>query len=256
MTNLDNVPVEMMMLDNWCGSVEGDKRPYNLLGHVPANIRRPITWECWEQAVYTTNHDDFYKWLGFVLTKDAGFVVVDLDHCIDTETGEMNEAATKCLDRWSDAYYEVSKSGTGLHFIFKGSIESAVATQGVEMYAQERYIIITGNSTRDQLEPLTEFTKEDEAFVHEIKGETLKGQGIEDEFNCAFVRWNGLVPTLGNVPDGVRHNVLVQFAGLLKASGMDEENISSLMLQANQNGCTPPLEDSDVERMVTWIMSK
>ena len=71
---------------------------------------------------------------------------VDLDHCRDQETGQIEPWAVEVVTL-IDSYTEVSPSGTGLRIICRGKIPGPRRRKGsVEMYDESspRYLTITG----------------------------------------------------------------------------------------------------------------
>src|SRR5262249_17868058 len=57
--------------------------------------------------------------LGFVFTATDPYAGVDLDHCRDPETGEINPWAQQIVHALA-SYTEVSPSGTGVHLFVQG----------------------------------------------------------------------------------------------------------------------------------------
>lgn len=84
--------------------------------------------------------------IGFVFTHTDPFCGIDLDHCLDSETGEITEQAAAIVTLL-DSYTEISPSGTGLHIIVRGkpTVERQKGS-GIEVYGWGHYITITGRS--------------------------------------------------------------------------------------------------------------
>ena len=57
-------------------------------------------------------NNKLYKGLGFVLSKDDDYIVLDIDNAID-ENGQIN--SDLALEMTELTYCEMSPSGTGLH---------------------------------------------------------------------------------------------------------------------------------------------
>jgi hypothetical protein len=85
--------------------------------------------------------------VGFVLTKDDDYVGIDLDHVLNQETGEPLYDWIKNLIDNPETYCEVSPSGEGIRMIARGKIDKAYKLDAaqVEIYADSRYLTITGN---------------------------------------------------------------------------------------------------------------
>lgn len=82
-----------------------------------------------------------------------GCVGVDIAHCRDAATGEIDAAAVKLMAQLA-TYFEVSPSGTGLHGIARGMLPGkgrrrAVFGLRVEMYSRLRYFTVTGHHVEE-----------------------------------------------------------------------------------------------------------
>ena len=105
----------------------------------------PSTWMPFDDAVQALSREDI-DGFGFVLTTDDEFVAIDLDHCIDPETSEIDSYAESVISHFA-SYTEISPSGTGIHIIVKGSKpgnKCKNAQRGIEIYERSRYLTITG----------------------------------------------------------------------------------------------------------------
>lgn len=103
--------------------------------------------------------------LGIVLTASMNVVFIDIDHCVDPQTRQVDSRGQEFLDLFPDTFCELSQSGTGLHFFVIGKIPRAFNNRDVhvEMYADKAYCAITGNAVQPY--DLTEHQKEiDYAF--------------------------------------------------------------------------------------------
>jgi len=120
----------------------------------PAKNNDPTTWAPYSKAIETLKRaNGSMDGIGFALP-GTPFDVVDLDHCLDLESGMADEWATTWLDMANGAYVERTPSGEGLRIIALGSgkklhrkwkIEGAREGAAIEIYRNaERYITITG----------------------------------------------------------------------------------------------------------------
>jgi len=84
---------------------------------------------------------------------DIHFFFIDLDHCRNTETGQLNDMALNVLKMFnSAAYVEVSPSGSGLHIICEGIFQGDnVKTPTIEIYRHLRYLTVTGHRLENPL---------------------------------------------------------------------------------------------------------
>lgn len=140
---LGNIPDELKALDQWVGW-NSTKFPVNVRIGNKAEVDNPNTWSPFE-VVRKAVEGGKYKGAGFVLTEDDPYVIIDLDHVIDLETGEILPWAQTIIDQM-DSYTEISQSGTGIHIIIKGKKPGNKCKHGdVEIYDCKRYFALTGN---------------------------------------------------------------------------------------------------------------
>lgn len=135
---------------------EGDK-PTKILKNCRtgynASSTNKNTWSDFMTAV-KGNKDFGGDGLGWVFTKDAGIVGVDLDDCIG-EDGQVAEWALHTVSALN-SYTEISPSGKGLHIFLYGQIKRALGPTpetSVEVYGWGRYFTMTGNHLPES--PLT-----------------------------------------------------------------------------------------------------
>ncbi len=109
------------------------KVPYSPSTGTRARSDDRTTWSTLSEArraVEEEGHDG----IGFVFTADDPFCGVDLDGCVDRQTGEIQPWAADILDRL-DSYTEFSPSSEGLHIIVRAELpEGRRRGGGVEMY--------------------------------------------------------------------------------------------------------------------------
>ena len=158
--NYDNIPQEIKALRQWvCFSLQFneerqkyDKIPKSPLRNENGSPTNPKKWGTFEEACNAVDRFG-YDGIGFVFTADSPFCGADIDHCVNTDTGEINELAADIVDTM-DTYTELSPSGTGLHIIYKGDnhpkwrkkVKDALGENiDLEMYQSGRYFTVTGN---------------------------------------------------------------------------------------------------------------
>jgi hypothetical protein len=100
-------------------------------------------------------HKCKFDGLGFFISREKGakldIYAVDLDHCINPDTGAVDQWARDLLDRMN-SYSEISPSGTGIHVFLKGMLpEGSKNTNDqmkdknrVEVFVNKHHITITG----------------------------------------------------------------------------------------------------------------
>lgn len=106
-----------------------------------AAVNDPKTWASFAKA-----KEYWEDWevdgIGFVLTEDDPFVVIDLDNCWNQQT-KLTKSAQQIV-KPLQSYSEVSPSGTGVHTWVQGSVARSVRKSGVEIYRAGRFITVTG----------------------------------------------------------------------------------------------------------------
>ena len=134
--------------DNWVTwgkkGVAPTKKPWNPATGQAAKANDPSTWVDFETAVQAVQSGN-YTGIGFEFTKEAGIVGVDFDHCINPDTGDIDEWVLDWAQKF-DSYTEISQSGTGIHILVRGAIPEAIKTPKAEMYDNRRYFALTGDT--------------------------------------------------------------------------------------------------------------
>lgn len=107
----------------------------------------PATWATFSQAQSLYGQGGYYDGIGIMLA-GGGITCIDLDHCLNPETGLVDEPAAAVI-RELDSYTEVSPSGTGVHVFVFGTPPSGRRRHGyVEMYGPDdnRFMTLTGHA--------------------------------------------------------------------------------------------------------------
>jgi putative DNA primase/helicase len=140
-----NIPEELRSLPQWVNwrlEDRGDKLtkiPYQPSG-VKASSTDRKTWNTYWTVTQASKN------VGFVFTKETGYVGVDFDKCRDKSTGETEQWAIDIINEL-DSYTELSQSETGWHVIVKGLLPLTgrhPKDSRVEMYDDGRYFCMTG----------------------------------------------------------------------------------------------------------------
>lgn len=120
------------------------KVPYSPRFGSRARSDDPETWGTFAEA-REARRDGNHDGIGFVFTADDPFCGVDLDGCVDPETGEIESWAGEILDELA-SYAELSPSGTGLHIIVRATLPEGRRRNGkMEMYDRGRFFTVTGD---------------------------------------------------------------------------------------------------------------
>jgi len=119
------------------------KVPYSPLTGEKARSTDPKTWASYEEAV-SACREHGYEGIGFVFTPEDDLCGVDLDGCLDPETGEIESWAQEIIEEL-DSYTEISPSGRGIHVLLRGSLPAGRNRKGrFEAYDRGRYFTVTG----------------------------------------------------------------------------------------------------------------
>ncbi|CAA9371938.1 MAG: hypothetical protein AVDCRST_MAG93-8491, partial [uncultured Chloroflexia bacterium] len=104
------------------------------------------TWATLTEATTALLEKSGYDGLGFVLTRDDPYTVIDLDKCRDPDPGKVEPWALEIVRRL-DSLTFVSPTGTGLHIWVKGTLPVDgfnKRCQGIEGYSSAHYMTFTG----------------------------------------------------------------------------------------------------------------
>src|SRR4028118_755336 len=119
------------------------KIPYSPLTGQRASSTASETWAGYQEAVKACKEQG-YDGIGFVFTSEDDLCGVDLDDCLDPDTGEIEDWAQEIIEEL-DSYTEVSPSGTGVHVLVRGTLPAGRNRKGrFEAYDRGRYFTVTG----------------------------------------------------------------------------------------------------------------
>ena len=136
-TKIENIPQELWNLPQWVCWTGADKVPKNPHTGGNAKANDSSTWSTLKEAVEACEK---YHFDGVGLEFANGYFGVDLDHCLDNV--DFCDEFVETLQ----SYAEISRSGSGIHIICKGTLPDGARRKGnVEMYSSGRYFICTGN---------------------------------------------------------------------------------------------------------------
>ncbi len=133
------------------------KIPYQPNGY-KAKPTDPKTWSTYNNAKDAMETGKF-DGIGYALTADEGYICIDLDHCVNPETGEIDQWAMEILDIVQEAggtYSESSPSGTGIHLWGRGGLPKNKGINQpmknghkIEMYTNAHYMTVTDKPLND-----------------------------------------------------------------------------------------------------------
>jgi hypothetical protein len=188
------------------------KIPYSPHTSVRASSTDPETWGSYKEAVAACKRHG-YGGIGFVFTPEDDLCGIDLDGCLDPETGEIERWAQEIIDELN-SYAEISPSGTGVHVLIRGTLPPGRNRKGrFEAYDRGRYFTVTGRHLAGT-PPSIEFRQDQlERVVMWVFGSSA----AESENGHST---NGFAPT----PNGLTDDELIQKA----LSASNEERFARL----------------------------
>lgn len=137
-----NIPPELQALNQWANWAD-DKVIQNPHTGKRGSSTNSSTWGTFAQVA---RRDPDH--LVFVFRRAGDLAGVDLDHCRNPETGEIEPWAQDVVGRFPRLYWEISLSGTGLHGIGYGTLpteKSGWHPDGIGAFHHSRYFVMTGN---------------------------------------------------------------------------------------------------------------
>lgn len=156
MTSYLNFPIEMINSNRWgnwyFGQRHGNltKCPWDAVHNRDGKVNDPTTWTNYQTATANCRQ---HKGMAFYC--GDGWCLLDLDHIqtliSDYQQGQEN-FISDVFRILGNTYYEISTSGTGLHFIFR--VDESVknfgqkkrdSEVGHELYHEKRFIALTGD---------------------------------------------------------------------------------------------------------------
>ncbi|KAB2278199.1 DNA primase [Staphylococcus epidermidis] len=148
------IPDELIELPQWVlWRAEWDNKrqqynkvPYSYAGYRASSTNKD-TWTIFDAIHNLYEKNDEYDGIGFMLSDNDNYIVLDVDNAIDVKGQITSDLA---LDITEITYCEKSPSGTGLHCFFKGELPSERKKKrsdlDLELYDNSRFMTVTGES--------------------------------------------------------------------------------------------------------------
>ncbi len=195
------IPDELKALDHWVlwkaildeKTQQYKKIPYQPSGNKMAKSTDSSTWDRFGSVASHYQYHN-YEGIGFVLSDEDDFIVLDLDNAVNPDTLEVTSDLGKEMLQLT--YCEISPSRTGLHAFFKGELpkdrKKKRTDLDIELYDNARFMTVTGysvgqseiNDDQEILNNLYErfFKNEDFAFTVEYSAQVTEPRPtIDDE---------------------------------------------------------------------------
>ena len=136
--NLANIPAELRAAKRW---VRYELKPDKKHPDKKPQPRPIMAWASDEDAAANMQSLDhliakgnFKDGFQYRLNKADGLVFIDLDGVRNVDTGEVAPWAVDLIER-INSYTEVSKSGTGIHIVCKGTLDKDCSRKPIEVYS-------------------------------------------------------------------------------------------------------------------------
>ena len=149
--NREQIPQELKNIPKWiCWKLKSNgekptKIPINPKTNKLAKINDLHTCVTFDEAFkfYIAKNTDG---VGFVLTPDDPYCIIDLDDCINPNNAAIDPEAQSIIASLK-SYAERSQSGRGIHIIVKAKLPKWAGNRNgkFEIYDSKRYFSITGN---------------------------------------------------------------------------------------------------------------
>lgn len=149
------------------------KIPYSPVTGQRAKSNDPETWGSYEEAVRACEGQG-YSGIGFAFTPLDNLCGVDLDGCLDPDTGEIELWAKEIIEELN-SYTEVSPSGTGVHILVRATLPEGRNRKGrFEAYDRGRYFTVTGKHLSGTPQSIESRQEELESVTRRVFGEESK----------------------------------------------------------------------------------
>lgn len=157
--NTLEIPEELKELPQWVlwraewdnKKQEYKKVPYSYTGY-KASSTDSDTWTIFDAIYNIYEQNNSYDGIGFMLSNNDDYVVLDIDNVIDENGQIISDLANSdlALDMIQLTYCETSPSRTGLHCFFKGELPEQRKKKrtdlDIELYNDVRFITVTGEA--------------------------------------------------------------------------------------------------------------
>lgn len=155
--------------------VEGGKRrkvPASPRSGRNASTTDPASWGTIDEAIDWRNAHPEIAGVGFVFTSADPYAGIDLDGCIDAETGTL-AAWAQAIVAQLGSYTEYSPSGSGVHIIVRARAPLGGNRRGgIEIYDRARYFTVTARPFPRAAEEITAAQPALDALHRDVFGET------------------------------------------------------------------------------------
>ena len=256
--NLAKIPKELTSLNQWVCTKGDSKVPMRAFEPRAASSTDPRSWSSFDTATKAVS-DGHYDHIGFVFD-DNDIVGIDIDDGYD-EDGLLSALAADIICS-CESYTEKSKSGRGFHILLKGTLpfKGKNNLNGVEIYKQSRYFIMTGNvivydtiiENQEAIDYIVAkyFPETRESISNKVYDARIYTPAWDNPIVDGRIK---LRPMYHPIPDGTRNISLTSLAGQWHNAGYTAKDIYNELLHVNNIACKPPLHESEIQAIVMSV---
>lgn len=155
----DTIPHDLTNTAAWYPAVirpkatvgKWEKRPGDPKTGATATWSNPTTRCTFGQAFTAYElHPEWFDGIGYLMDEAHGLIGIDLDGCVSPDD-TVAPWALEIVASFPGAYWEKSISGTGLRGFCRGTLpvggcRSKIEGSSVELYADQRFLVVTGHT--------------------------------------------------------------------------------------------------------------
>lgn len=248
----ETIPPRLQTERAWVNVWNGSKVPMQPMIPKAASPTHPETWGDFQTAAENVLCD-IYDGIGYVF-HDAGVVGIDIDAGKD-EYGLLSPLARDIIGTCK-SYTETSRSGRGFHVLLIGDLPFRGRNNGngVEIYRDGRYFIMTGNSLiyHEMIENQAAIDYVVEKYFSDVipTNDGTTGSFYEPTYLPPVDGKIRVRPYYPPIPEGSRHVSLLSVAGALHNRGYSPDQIRRELLTVNRTACESPVGEGEIENIV------
>jgi hypothetical protein len=165
----ESVPAELKAGERWV-TCDEYKVPLIAIENgacFAASSTNAETWRSYETALTAYSENEHISGVGRVICEDEDYVGVDIDDCLDPDTGEISDGGSAILTRLA-SYAEISPSLAGIKIWVRAlGMRTAYKKPGLEIYPARRYFTVTGLVVDDARREIRDAGDELAAIIEE-----------------------------------------------------------------------------------------